>query len=245
MTFKSQRRNSTPLINKCYELYFGCTVGDQERSWAPHICCVTGVRLLTGWVNGSRQMPFTVSIVWREPKDYSPDCYICLTNIRGIASKYKHTVKYPDSPPAGRPVPHNEELVTCTKAPRKSDFWRWQLWFSRCSRTARTGQCWLLEASCSSFESYLLTQGDLNKLVRHLHLSKKPAELLGSILKGWNLLHQDTDICFLRDSQTEFKEFTSQDNDPLFCNDFCSVVVALGYQHGPTEWHLFYRFFKS
>jgi hypothetical protein len=37
-------------------------------------------------------------------------CYFCLTNITGITSKSKHTVKYPNVPTAMRPVPHNEAL---------------------------------------------------------------------------------------------------------------------------------------
>jgi len=73
MTFQSQRQNFTLLIQKCYELYFGCKVGDQDESWAPHICCVTCVRLLTLCTNGSRQMPFAIPMVWREPKDHSSD----------------------------------------------------------------------------------------------------------------------------------------------------------------------------
>jgi hypothetical protein len=48
-------------------------------------------------------------MVWREPKDHSSDCYFYLTNIRGITSKSRHTVKYPDLPSAVRPVPHSEE----------------------------------------------------------------------------------------------------------------------------------------
>ena len=36
----------------------------------------------------------------------------------------------------------------------------------------------------SSNEPHLLIQGDLNDIVRDLNLSKKPAELLGSRLKG-------------------------------------------------------------
>jgi len=63
MTFKSQMQNLTPIIKKCYELYFGCKVGDQDTSWAPHICCVKCARLRTGWVNGSHQMLFTVPMV--------------------------------------------------------------------------------------------------------------------------------------------------------------------------------------
>jgi len=48
------------------------------------------------------------------------------------------------------------------------------------------------EASCSSYEPNLLTQGDFRDLLRDLHLSEKQAELLGSRLKACNLLHRDT-----------------------------------------------------
>ena len=48
----------------------------------------------------------------------------------------------------------------------------------------------------SSNEPHLLTQGDLNDNVRDLNLSRKQAELLGSRLKGWKLLRQDTKVCF-------------------------------------------------
>jgi len=38
--------------------------------------------------------------------------------------------------------------------------------------------------ACSSNEPHLLTQGDLNGIVRDLKLSKKQAEFLGYMLKG-------------------------------------------------------------
>ena len=68
------------------------------------------------------------------------------------------------------------------------------------------------DASCSSSEPNLLTQGDLNFLARDLNLFKKLAELLGSRLKLWNFLHPDTEMYFFRDRQNEFKEFFSQEN---------------------------------
>ena len=74
LTFKSQRRHFTPLIKKCYEQYFGCKVGDQDKIWAPHMCCVTCVSLLTAWEKGSRHMYFAIPMVWREPKDHTSDC---------------------------------------------------------------------------------------------------------------------------------------------------------------------------
>jgi len=48
--------------------------------------------------------------------------------------------------------------------------------------------------ACSSNESNLLTQGNLNDIVHDLNLSKEQAELLGCRLKGWNLLRQDTEL---------------------------------------------------
>jgi hypothetical protein len=62
----------------------------------------------------------------------------------------------------------------------------------------------------------------------------KQAELLGSGLKGWNLLHQDSEICFFRECKNEAKEIFSL----IFCNDVCSVIKALGHQLDPTEWRL-------
>ncbi|UYV69584.1 hypothetical protein LAZ67_6004025 [Cordylochernes scorpioides] len=110
LTFKVQRRNFKPLIKKCYQLYFGCKVGDQDKTWAPHHCCEICARRLTGWIKGERHIPFVVPMIWREPKDHSSDCYFCLTKTTGITFKSSHTVEYPDLPSAMRPVPHSDIL---------------------------------------------------------------------------------------------------------------------------------------
>ena len=155
MTFNSQRGNYTPLIKKCYEIYFECKIGDQGKSLAPNNCCVTCLRLLTGWVSNSRQMPFAVPMVWMEPTDPSFVCYFCLTNIKGITSQFKHTVKCPDLPLQwGLSL----TMVACTKASGKSDFWRWH---SDSDEDCRQQLCDnvdsdpTFEASCSSSEPNL------------------------------------------------------------------------------------------
>ena len=61
-------------------------------------------------------------------------------------------------------------------------------------------------AVSSSNEPHLLTQADLNDIVRDLKLSKKQAELLGSRVKGWNLLREDIKVCFYRGRHEEFKD---------------------------------------
>jgi hypothetical protein len=115
--FKSQRRSFTPLIKKCYEHYFGCKVGNQDQSWAPHFCCVTCARFLAIMANGSRSMLFPIPMVWREPMDHISDCYFCMTSMTGVTAKSKHTVQYLNLTFAMRLVPHSAELPV-TKPPQ-------------------------------------------------------------------------------------------------------------------------------
>jgi len=93
--------------------------------------------------------------------------------------------------------------------------------------------------ACSSNEPHVLTQGGLNDIVYDLNLSKKQAEILGSRLKGWNLLRQDTKVCFYRGLYEEFKDFFFQENGVVFCNDVCSVLEVLSREYNPDQWRLF------
>ncbi len=95
------------------------------------------------------------------------------------------------------------------------------------------------ETSTSSCEPHLLTQGELNDLVRDLKLSKKQAELLGSRLRGWNLLQKDTKVCFFHNRQEEFQDFYSEENDLVYCNNICAVMDVLDHEHKTIEWGLF------
>ena len=208
----------TPVVKKCYELYLGCKVGDQDKKWAPHICCSTFVKRLTGWAKGSRHMKFAIPMVWREPQDHTSDCYFCITRIKGVSSKSKHTVKYPNLPTAMRPIPHSEDLPIPHSATHltledesehEAD--------TEVPNEERDGLTF--ETSTSSCEPHLLTQGELNDLVRDLKLSKTQAELLGSRLKGWSLLQGDTKVCFFRNRQEGFQDFYSEENELVFCND--------------------------
>ena len=126
LTFKSPRRNFIPLFKKCCELSFGCKVGDEDKRWALQISCVTCVRLLTGWVNISRQMPFAVSIVWRKPKGHSSDWYFNKHNRDHLQIQIHSEIS--------RFSIYNEACpklwrFSCTKRLWKSDFQWWKLWF--------------------------------------------------------------------------------------------------------------------
>jgi len=237
VTFKSQRRSFTPLIKKCYEHYFGCKVVDQDKSGAPHFCCVTCARRLAAWTKGSHCMPFAIPMVWREPTDHVSDCYFCLTSITSVTAKSKHTVQYPNLPSAMRPVPHSAELPL-PKPPTNmalSDSVSSDEDVGQANNSMDCDPTFV--GAISSNELHLLTQGDLNDIVCNLNLSKKQAEPLGSRLKGWNLLCQDTKVCFYLGRHEDFNYFFSQENGVVFCNDFCSVMEVLGHEFNPDLVH--------
>ena len=106
-TPKSQKLNNTSKVTIAYKHYFGYQVEDQDKSWAPHICCRNCYASLTQWLKGKRKsMLFAVPMVWREPTNHFSDCYFCLTKVSGHSKKSKSKIVYPDCPSALRPVAH-------------------------------------------------------------------------------------------------------------------------------------------
>jgi hypothetical protein len=138
-------------------------------------------------------MPFAVPMVWTEPKDHSSDCCFCLTNIKAMISKSKHTIKYPDLPSAMRPVSHSEDFPV-PQHPENVTFSDDDSDSEVIQEVENPFHDPNFEVSISS-EPHLLIQGDLNDLVRHLNLSTKQSELLEPRLKEWNLLHINTKVC--------------------------------------------------
>ena len=93
--------------------------------------------------------------------------------------------------------------------------------------------------ACSSSEPHLLTQGDPNDIIHDMNLSKKPAELLDSRLKDWNLLCQDIKLYFYCEYHEEFKDFFFLEDGVMFCNDVYSNVEVLGHEYNSDQWRLF------
>jgi len=91
----NQRRNFTQRLKTAYKHYFGCQVGDQDKSWTPHVFCTACYSGLTQWLNGKQNnMPFaSLPIVWREPTNYYADCYFCMTNSKGDGKQISEEVQ--------------------------------------------------------------------------------------------------------------------------------------------------------
>jgi len=107
VTFARQRKAITTIVN------FGCKIGDQDKSWALHICCHKCATNLSQWLNGkTHAMPFAVPVVWREPSNHATDCYFCMVPpvSGGITKKKKWAIVYLNIPSALHPVPHGKEF---------------------------------------------------------------------------------------------------------------------------------------
>ncbi|KAJ8881654.1 hypothetical protein PR048_018140 [Dryococelus australis] len=172
VTFVGQKRTITPLIQNTYFLYFGCQIGDQDKSWEPHICwnnCASNIR---NWINGKdRSMPFTVPMIWRESKDHFIDCYFCLVPPlkQGISKKKNWALMYPNLQSAVRPIPHREGLPV----PEPPD--KYQLEAQVIIVVQKTLE---FSVNFSSVDPHKITQNELSYLIRDLELSKVKAEVL-------------------------------------------------------------------
>nr|CAI5861869.1 unnamed protein product [Callosobruchus analis] len=109
--FQQNRRAITEFVKQAYLAYFGVKLGDQDKTWAPHLVCKTCTEQLRQWTTGKRKcLKFGVPMVWREPKNHVDDCYFCLANINGINRNNRHQWTYPNLDSAIRPIPHSDEI---------------------------------------------------------------------------------------------------------------------------------------
>ena len=228
----AQRRTITSLLKTAYFHYFDSKIGDQDKSWAPHICCKPCYNGLTAWFNGKKAaFNFAVPVVWREPRNHADDCYFCLTNITGFSASSRQKIKYPNLRSAMRPVPHSDDLPVPTppvnkdllsssdeEMPSKEDSVE-----SICLKDIESTY-----SGTSGNEPHWITQEDLNDLARVLYLSKQQSELLASRLKQWNLVQEDVRITSFRNWNKDLASFIDMENKLCYCTNIPGLFTSLG-----------------
>lgn len=241
-TSKQQRRTITTNLKKIYNLYFGCHLGDQDKAWAPHQICSACSNGLRDWVNKKKaSMPFAIPMIWREPRDHNEDCYFCSVNITGFSTKNKNKIVYPVMDSARRPVQHCEELPIPIPPDDGAD----SIEDDADGDEGATGSVpgpsadpdYTLEGR--NFEPKLLTQGQLNDLVRDLSLSKEKAELLASRLQENNLLDKNVRISYYRKRNFNLATFFTVDGPLCYCHDIHGLFTELSQTYAASDWRLF------
>ena len=120
-------------------------------------------------------MPFAVLMVWTEQKAHLTDCYFCLTKIEAHNSKSKRTIIYPNIPDDSPPIPKPPQQLTLHEEEPSST-----------SPIEDSG------SSCSNVDHnfseltapHLISQSEVNDLVRDINLYKHQAELSTPRLHG-------------------------------------------------------------
>lgn len=236
-TLAPNRNNVTTFIKSVYYAYFGIKLGDQDKSWAPHMVCKRCTEHLRQWSKGTRKsMNFGIPMIWREPSNHVTDCYFCAINIMGINRKNRTTLEYPNLPSAMRPTPHSEEIpvpVFEDKSIEESSSSQ-----DETQSIATTDDASFLDDNDE--QPKLFSQNELNDLVRDLNLPKDSAELLASRLKDKNMLNGKVKVSFFRTRHQEFLRYFAQEKELVYCNDIVELLKHLGVlEYKSEDWRLF------
>ena len=222
-------------------MYFGCPLGDQDKSWAPHVICTSCSSGLRDWLNKRKlSMPFAIPMVWREQKNHYDDCYFCLIDIIGFSSKNKHTIVYPDLESARRPIPHDILPIPIPK-PQQINFESEMVedleFAAEEVHTYCTDPNYVPEDELLAPQTF--SQEELNDLIRDLDLSKEKAELLASRLKQKNLLDKDVLISHYRKRNLDIAQHFTTDGPLCYCNDIEGLYANLLQEYSSSDWRLF------
>ncbi|CAN2391775.1 hypothetical protein PRIEUP_LOCUS1815 [Pristimantis euphronides] len=236
---QDQRKNLTKRVCLAYKYSFDCQVGDQDKTWAPPLCCTVCYSGLTQWLNGKiKGMTFAVPMVWHEQKNHLSDCYFGMTTIAGYSTRNTSKIVYPDCESALTPVPPDVENPVAAAPPaagRSMDT-------DASDPDEEEDVDWHDESPDPEplqGQPHLLSQSDLEDLVRDLSLSKEKSELLASRLREWNLLHGGTTSSHFRHRLTKLASYYEMESDVCFCTNVNCLMMELDGTHIPDHWRLF------
>ena len=184
-TLQSNRKGISEFVKCAYLAYFKVMLGDQDKTWAPHIVCKQSAEHLRQWTKKDRKsLRFGIPMISREPKNHFDDCHFCAVNTKGINRKNRNSLVYPNLESAIRPIPHCHEIpVLVFKGLPELEL-----------PGSEEDQASILSTDSSvdtvsdvgfppSLLPQLFSQGELNDLTTDFNLSKESSELLASRLK--------------------------------------------------------------
>lgn len=213
-----EKRPITDELCKLYKEYFGDPIGDQDKSWAPHVVCYNCVRGLRSWKSGhKKQMPFGIPMVWREPSNHQ-DCYFCKTATNGINKKNRKSITYFDLKSAKTPVKHCDEIPIPKPSLFESSF---EIHDDAHDSAFDMDSSFVdpEQETQSKLNPILFTDEMLDDLIRNLGLSILKATLLARILKGYNLLEKGCTYTRFQTRQKLFTPFFKDEGSLTYCSD--------------------------
>ena len=118
-------------------------------------------------------------MIRRKRRDHITGCYFCLTKTKGYSQKNRKKILFLNLPSAIRPVPHSTDLPVPITSPCLPEL------KGESSENSENSSCDsddTFQLSQEAIKPHLISQEDLNDLVRDLNLTKSNSELLASRL---------------------------------------------------------------
>ena len=166
---KQQKHKISPgtKLVTAYSAYFGMPIGDQDKTWSPHVCCRSCWSTLEEWLRGEiKCMPFAIPRIWRKPTNHLNDCFFCMVDVSHYRkSKDKRNIVYPSILSSIASVPHCEDLPILEPP---------TLEFPSCASTSseEDTDADFCEASTSE-EPHFPNQQEMDDLIRDMGLTNK------------------------------------------------------------------------
>ena len=162
-------------------------------------------------------------MVWREPKNHHDDFYFCMVDMSGWNQRKKKDWYYPDIKSAQRTIPHCAEISipVFTSLP---DLTAGEILLEAIDDTdssnssISSSSSMAAAASSLSARPKLISQGQLNDVVRNLGSSKDSSEILGSCHGEHDILDLGTKITFYSDRDDLLICFFTMEDDFVYCN---------------------------
>lgn len=181
-------------------------------------------------------------MLWREPTNHATDCYFCLTKTSGFNNKNKKHIQYPDIASVTKPVLHSEgvpypSLPSTSSKENEPELMETEMDGTISSQDINLDD--LHEFEFKDSEPHLISQSELNDLIRDLQLSKSKSELLASRLQQWNLLASDTRVTFYRSRGDQFTKYFESKDGYQYCHDIRGLFKSMCQSYDAEEWRLF------
>ena len=148
----------------------------------------------------------------------------------GFNRKGKRSIVYPNLRSAMSAVPHSTDIPV-PQAPLVLE--RNDTIISE--ESVSSGDSFVPE-TVTVEKPHLITQPELNDLVRDLTLTKQQSELLASRLGEWNLLDVDVRISSFRKRSSDLEQYFAMENNLCFCKDIPGLFDCLDLIYDPSQW---------
>jgi hypothetical protein len=156
-----------------------------------------------------------------------------MTNISGYCKKNKSKIVNPDCQSALKPVVHDTDYPV--PIPPSSVAMNNKESDTEDNANEAGVMEYMYDPDSDIKKPHLISQVELDDLVRDLSLSKEKSELLGSRVKEWNLLQSGATVSHFRNRHCKLAAYYAVEDGACFCHDVTGLMKELDNKYLAEE----------